>query len=98
MNHFIHSVVIPGGIKFTDEVCIGTVCARNVGIAEVEKFEDADTGIIGLGFSESAMSRQLIVRKLYFGKLIFSQSLANRSIEVAEEGSSPSYFILACTF
>ena len=53
----------PGGIKFTDDVCIGTVCIRDIGIAEVEKFTDSDTGIIGLGFSESAVSRQLIVRK-----------------------------------
>ena len=56
-------VLIPDGIKFTDDVCIGTVCARNVVIAEVEKFEDADSGIIGLGFSESAKSGQLIVHK-----------------------------------
>ena len=59
---YIYAVVIPG-TKFTDDVCIGTVCARGIGIAEVEKYKDLDTGIIGLGFSESAVSRQLIVRK-----------------------------------
>ena len=85
-NHFIYAVVIPGGIKFTDDVCIDTICARGIGIAEVEKYKDFGTdfgitdltwaGILGLGFSESAKGQRLIVYKNIFSNFTLCKNFS----------------------
>ena len=63
-NHYlIHAVVIPG-VKFIDDVCISTVCVRDIGISEVEKFKDSSGfETPGLGVSELSTGQRLIVRK-----------------------------------
>ena len=80
-NHFIYAVVIPGGIKFSDDVCIGTVCVRDIGISEVEKFKDFGAnltlaGILGLGFSESATGQRLIVYKNIFSNFTLCKNFS----------------------
>ena len=67
----------PGGIKFTDDVCIGTVCVRDIGISEVEKFKDLENfGTLGLGFSESSTGQRLIVHKNIFSNFTLCKNFS----------------------